>query len=73
MSAEKCGTAMTIEMFEEAAKRITQPPERRHLIVSSKAYRMLDKIKKTHPTWEPQAEAEIWIKARSLGLLDEEE
>jgi hypothetical protein len=74
VSAEKCGTAMTIEMFRESSNACEPPVLPSHTIaMSGQAYKMLDKIKKIHPEWEPKTPHEVWSKARSLGLLDEEE
>lgn len=73
MSAEKCGAVLTPEMLEEAANRAIgegmRMPER---VVSVRAYRMLEKIRHKFPDFDPFFDAEIWYKAYTMGLTEDE-
>lgn len=71
MSAEKCG-ALSLESLREIFSKMANtggsPPE---LIIGTRAYHFLKKIRSKIPNYEPQTEAEIWFKARSLGIIEE--
>lgn len=74
MSAEKCGGPITLEMVELAANKIAETsgkvPQR---IISVRADRILRKIHHKAPGWDSwTVEAEIWWKARSMGITEEE-
>lgn len=74
MSAEKCGGIITFEMVETAAKKIAERggsiPDR---IISVRAAKMLKKIYHKSPGWDSwSVESEIWWKARSMGIIEEE-
>lgn len=74
MSAEKCGEPISIEMIESATKKSMETglsiPDR---IISYRAARILKKIQHKFPDWNSwRVEAEIWYKARSLGITEEE-
>lgn len=73
MSAEKCGGALTFGMIQEAAEKVAkQGMELPLKIVSYKAYRMLKKIHHKYPNFDPSTEAEIWYKAYTMGLTEDE-
>jgi len=75
MSGSKCGTALTFGILEEAAEKIAKtsdylPP----VFVSPRAHKMIGRIRKVYPNWEPQtSEAEVWVKAHAMGLLEDSE
>lgn len=75
MSAEKCGTPITIEMIERATIKIAQQghqlPDR---IISPKANHLLKRIQQKEPGWDDwSVSGEIWWKAYKMGLLGDEE
>lgn len=74
MSAEKCGGILTPEMIETATNKAAKTgghiPDR---IISVRADRILKKIHHKAPNWDSWTiEAEIWWKARSMGITEEE-
>jgi len=72
MSAENCGGVLSPEMIEEATKVAVQSRPPLPVLISVKADKMLQRIKQKFPDWEPQCEAEVWIKAYKLGLMDDD-
>ena len=74
MSAEKCGESITFEKvqgaFEKASKEGGRPHDR---IISYSAHQLLKQIHRKLPNWNNWTfEPEIWFKARSMGLIEEE-
>lgn len=74
MSAEKCGNGvLTLEMVQAAAKKAAlQGLELPLKVFSFKAYTILQRIWGKYPSFEPSCEAEIWLKAHQMGLINEE-
>jgi len=73
MSASKCGNSVTFEDIEKAALKALEPKTVDPVVVSPRAYKMLKRIKKLRPDWNPIVEMEVWAKAYSLGLIEDEE
>lgn len=73
MSAEKCGEPVTAIMLDEAVARALEPRRRETVIISARAHKVLRMIKKIYPDWEPEASADVWVKAWKMGLFEEEE
>lgn len=65
MSAERCGNVMGF---------VISPPEEREEIAqnSERVSQMLRKIQKLYPYFGPLADSEVWVKARQMGLVEEE-
>jgi len=77
MSAEKCGGgSLTIEMLRSAyvaGLRESSRPTMFDRNVSFRTADMLKKIQAKIPGWDNwTVPAEIWLKARSLGITEEE-
>lgn len=69
MSAEKCGNTLAFVL------PVISTPQDFLLPVSTlskRAERMLWRIQSKLPTFDPLSEAQVWAKARRLGLTDEE-
>lgn len=67
MPAEKCGNTIAFDVSEEGMANSVKS-----LVVSSKAYRMLQKIRHKFPDFDPLVETEIWLKAYNMGLTEDE-
>lgn len=74
MSAEKCGGFITFEMIQSATKKAAETSGKStQRIISYRANSVLKKIQHRLPDWDHWTfEAEIWFKARSLGIMEEE-
>jgi hypothetical protein len=68
MSATKCGNVYAYVLPLPKAESL--PPIQPTF--SGNASRVLRVIKSKFPDFEPNSEPEIWFKARSMGLTDEE-
>lgn len=69
MSNDKSG-ALTLEMIENAAKRLSEiGGATSDRIISLKAHNILMQIRKIKPNWDSWTyESEIYLKAMSLGI-----
>lgn len=75
MSAEKCGRPLTIEDIEKAAELAVANYGYKTLdrVISYRAAKMLKRIQLKDPGWDHwMVEAEIWVKAYKLGLVENE-
>lgn len=72
MSASVCGAPLTQEMLEKAAQKALELHRPDPMLISLKAYRMLQKIYNKHPDFFPTCETDIWIKAYKMGLTEDE-
>jgi len=73
MSAEKCGSELRFDTGTTLDFVVNKTGAQVPVVVSGKALDILRAIRTVHPDWSPKSkEAEVWSKARSLGLLDDE-
>ena len=69
MSAEKCGNPIAIE----SVPTVSTPPMVDPVdFLSGNAFRTLKRIRHKFPDFSPKTESDIWLKARSMGLTEEE-
>lgn len=72
MPAEKCGTPMPTELVKCNNKKVIEK-SRPTIIMSQKATKIFEVIKKRYPNFQPANETDVWIKAHKMGLLDDDE
>jgi hypothetical protein len=73
MSAKKCGQKFAVLIIEDDADyapsdTVCLPT----LVCSRRAYSMFNRIRRKYPNFFTIHEAEIWKKARRMGLMEEE-
>jgi hypothetical protein len=68
MSATKCGNPIGIVLpFPKVEEAVSPEPS-----LSRNATQILKRIQAKFPDFDPTSESAIWLKARSMGLTDEE-
>ena len=69
MPAEKCGSMILVKRGDVSSEEKEETPTQTH---NRKTQEMLDKIRTRFPNFFPMSDGEVWLRARSLGLMDEE-
>lgn len=74
MSAEVCGNGILTPSMIEAARQfaVNEGHSMTYITVSPKACYMMQRIRAKFPNFIATCEAEIWWKAYSVGLLEDE-
>jgi hypothetical protein len=70
MSGEKCGTPFGVVVEVPSVKIVEEESPIR--FTSGNAFRVLKKIRHKYPEFDPSTEAEIYVKARAMGITEEE-